>query len=676
MLLLRQTKAIQARVNVKNTSTMVQVDSQTCEVGVQAQDLALADDRSRMDGDDVREVNEDLRETNETSKEKKRVTKAKGKAKKGAMIKENEKDADKRMNVKTKEKTAKVKTVRKCKDKGKENEVIREESDNKGKFLRKRKSSQREGATPQNEAKSMAEKQQTATSTQEELHLEEQTIAKTDKREEFQHEGGNLSDSLLASNASQEDDAPFQYSITPRRLQKLEENNQSLEKHSGSTQDDITCSKEEGKTSKKQTEVAPKEFTRLEKYVQGNSNKEMLENVKEVLEVNEDGFVATPSPERSMENEKVGSEEQKRALIEGDRDSIELHEAGIQLQDEQELPEDSERTDAGKDIQSHELPGVKDVNEEMRKNGKKESIRKRKAKQIKSAERKIQEDEGEIQENCAVKSNESQGGRVLRSRAKECHSGVKLDTRKGEKRKALGTKTRQKRQDSVVETAVTEKCKPDGWDLKGRELTMLDKSTPETDQLPRESDMSSREIDSLVDQPRPSREVTTRTPASDETSQQPEPEVLGRLNEGNTSPQGERPRDYTSDQGRLALNVNRISTLEETIFDNCLHKDLEEEKSACQNGLHPNEKDDNTDIAPSGQLFQDVDDVSASKKQGSDTIEADNNTHLTRQTAKSTSRDTGRSRRDGKDPAGVSVLAATSSKENAPDGKLKSRKKR
>jgi len=106
------------------------------------------------------------------------------------------------------------------------------------------------------------------------------------------------------------------------------------------------------------------------------------------------------------------------------------------------------------------------------------------------------------------------------------------------------------------------------------------------------------------------------------------------------------------------------------------HGVLEEEKSACQNGLHPNEKDDNTDIAPSGQLFQDVDDVSASKKQSSDTIEADNNTHLTRQTAKSTSRDTGRSRRDGKDPAGVSVLAAASSKENAPDGKLKSRKKR
>ena len=662
-----------------NTSTMVQVDSRTCEVGVQVQNLALADDLSRMDGDDVREVNEDLRETSETSKEKKRVTKAKGKASKGVTVEENKKDADKRTNAKTKEKTAKVKTVQKCKqvdeDKGKEIEVIHEEGDYKGKVLRKRKSSQREGVTRQNETEAMAEKQQTVTSTQEEIHLEKQSIAQMNKREEFQHEGANLSDSLLALNASQEIDAPFQYSITPRRLQKLGENNPSPKKHSGSTQNDITYSEEEEKTSKQQTEVVPKEVPQL---VQGTSIEAVLEHVEQVFEddkdgfvVNEDGFQVRPSPERSIENGKVGSEEQKSALIEEHIALTELREAKIQLQDEQGVD---------KDTQGHELPGVKQVNEEMRKIEKKESIRKRKAKQIKPAEEEIQEDEGNIQENSAVKANGNQGRRVLRSRAKGCHSGVKLDTKRGEKRKAFGTKTRQNRQDSVGETAVTEKCKPDGCDLKGRELTMFDKSTPETDQLPRETDMSSREIDPVVDQPRPSREIITHTPASDETSQQPEPEVLGRLNEGtgNISSHGERLRDYESDQGRLVLNVNRISTLEETTFDHCLHKDLEEGKCPRQNGLHQDQQDDNTNIAPSGQQFQDVvDDDSASKKQGSDSTEADYNTHLTQQTAKSKSRDAGRSNRDGQDPAGVSILKAASSKENAPqDRKLKSRKKR
>ena len=569
LLLLRQTKAIQASVNMKNTSTMVQVDFQTCEVGVQVQDLVLADDRSRIDGDDVREVNEDLRETSETSKEAERATKANGKASKGVIAEENRKDTDKRMNAETKEKTAKVET----------------------------------------------------------------------------------------------DNAPFQYSITPRRLQKLEENNPSPKKHSSSTQNEVTCSNEDGKTSKQQTEVVPEENPRL---VQGTS----------LNAVNKDGFLVRRSPERSIENEKAGSEEQKSALIEEDRASIELHEAGIQLQDEQELLAVSERMDADKDVQSHELPGVKHVNEETRKNGEKESIRKRKAKQTKSAEEEIQEDEDNIQENSANKTNKSQDRRVLRSRAKGCHSEVKLDTMKGEKRKEHGSKTRQKIQDSVVETAVMEKCKPDGWDLRGHELTMFDKSTPETDQLPRETDMSSREIDPVVDQPRPSREVTIRAPASDETSQQPEPEVLGRLNEGNLSSQSECLRDYESDQGRLVLNVNRISTLEETNCDNCLYKDLEEGKSPCENGFYSDQQH-NTNIASSGQQFQVVDDDSASKKQGSDSIEADYHKHLTRQTTKSKSRDTGRSKRDGQDPAEVSLLTAPSSKENSPQyRKLKSRKKR
>lgn len=635
-------------VNVKNTSTMVQVDSQTCEVGVQVQDLALVDDRSRIDGDDVRKVNEDLRKTSETSKEKNRVAEAKRKASKEETLKENGNDTDKCMNVKTKKKTAKGKTVPKCKevdkDEGKENGMIYEEGANKRKVLRK--SSQPKSVTSQTEANAIAEEHQTATLTQEELHLEKQSTSETGKCEEFLHEIANRSDSSLVSSASQGDEeVPFQYRTTPKRLQKLEENNQSVEQHgdiaSACIQHDITCSVEEGNNSTKRSEVAL-----IKKSDQSKPNKEKLENAKEVLEVKEDCCVTTPPQERSVENENVASEEQKSAATDEDRDSFELDEARRQPQDGQESLADSERTVADKGIQGEKVPGVQDVNEEMRKNGKKDSKRRPTARQTKSSEEEIQ---GEIQENSTVKSDESQGRRVLRSMAKECSSGVELDTKKGKKRKALGTKTRQKTQVSVMETVMTNTCKTDRGDLKGRELTILDKSTPETDLSPRETDMSSREIDRLVDEPRPSREVTTGTPARDETSQQPEPEALGRLNKGKICSQGECLQDYTSDQGRLVLDVNRISTLEETIFDNCLHKDLEEGKFPCQNG-------------------QGSDDVSESKKQGSDCIEADSNTHLTRQT---------RSTRDRRDPAGVSDLAAAaSSKENASDGKQKGRKKR
>ena len=576
---------------------MVQVDSQPCEVGVQVQDLALVDDRSRMDGDDVRKVNEDLRETSEASKEKNRVAEAKRKASKEETLKENRKNTDKCMNVKTKKKTAKGKTVPKCKevdkDEVKENGMIYEEGANKRKVLRK--SSQPKSVTSQIEANAIAEEQQTATSIQEELHLKKQSTSQTGKRGGILHERANHSDSSLVSSASQEDEeVPFLYSITPRRLQKLEENNQSLEEHediaSGCIQDDITCSVEERNNSTKRSEVALNK-----KSDQSKSNKEKLENAKQVLEVKEDGFVTTPPQERSVKNENVGSEEQKSAATGEDRDSFELDEARRQPQDGQESLADSEKTVADKGIQGEKIPGVQDVNEEMRKNGKKESERRPTARQTKSAT-----------------------------------------------------------QVSLVETEITKKCKTDHGDLKGRELAVLDESTPETDQSPRETKMSSREIDRLVDEPRPSQEITTGTPAGDETSQQPEPEALGRLNKGKTCSQDECLQDYTSDQGRLVLDVNRISTSEETIFDNCLHKDLEEGKFPCQNG-------------------QDSDDVSESKKHGSDCIEAD----LTRQTAKSISRDTGRSRRGGRDPTGVSdQAAAASSKENPPDEKQKGRRKK
>ncbi|KAL9986346.1 hypothetical protein ACROYT_G000484 [Oculina patagonica] len=176
-------------------------------------------------------------------------------------------------------------------------------------------------------------------------------------------------------------------------------------------------------------------------------------------------------------------------------------------------------------------------------------------------------------------------------------------------------------------------------------------------------------------------------PAGDETSQQPEPEVLGGLNEGNTCARGERLKDYKSDQGSLVLNDNRIRKDDDDLLPGCLHKALEEGNSPRQNGPYPNEKNNNNKLGLSsknenttreGQQLQETNDVSASKKQDSDTTKADFNKHLSRQTVNSMSRDTGHSKTDGQDPAKVSDPKATSSKENAPrpDGKVNNRKKR
>ena len=685
LLLLQQTKAIQAMVNVKNASTMVQVGSQTCDAGVQVQDLSSGDDCFRKNGDGTRESDEDLQETNETGKKKKEVMVAKDKKNKEGMIKENKPKIDKRKNVKTRDMRvkAKAKPVQKCKvvneDKEKENEMIDKKTTKKG--LRKRKS-QPESVTCQNETKTRAEKQHATTSTHE----------KSTTEVEFQ-ERDDASNSWLSPSASPGDDIPFKYSTTPERLQKLEEGRKSLEKpanQAGVSAQDTSGSSEETNRSKKGSEVSLEKLPLIAVCIEDILNKETVENeeevkeMKEVLQDHKDGAEEFLSQNQSARNEGVSPEKQKSLMIEEDRKLLDLNEAQIQLQDEEEVLEDSEKTNACKDIQGEELAGAQDVNERMQEKckGKKDSKRKPKSRQIKSVAEHIPQDKG----NSVDETNDSQAKRVLRSRTKKRNSGVEQDTNNGEERKSLGKEARQKPRDSDVETGATRKHETVVGYLQGRELAMLDKSSHEADQFPRETDMSSREIDRFVDEPRPSRGVTSREPAGDETSkQQTEPEVLGELNEEATTAQGERLKDYKSDQGSLALNDNRIRKEDDAIFHGCLHKALEEEKSTCQNGPDPLEKNvknkvdlsaKNKNITREAQLFQDVNDVSASKKQDSDTNEADYNKHLSREVAKSASRDTGRAKRDGQDPAGVSALPAASSKENASDGKLKGRRKR
>lgn len=643
---------------------MVQVDSQTCHVGVQVQDLALTDDRSRGKDDDVaRELDEDLRETNENGKGKKENKNEKG------MVKENQPDIGRRKNERRVK--AKNKPVQKCKEvnKDKENDMTEKETDIKRNVSGKRKSLRLAIATSQEETKKLTEKHQTATSTQEER---EQSKTQAEKQEEF-NERTNASKYWLVPSAPQEDDIPFQYSTTPGRLQKLEEERKSLEKPEDqaglSAQDDTSGSIEE---TTRRSKVAPKDLPRLTVCIEDISNKEVVETgdeekvIKEASEERKDGAVVVPSKEQCVENEDVTPEEEQELLA--------LNEAQIQLQDEEgQLQKDSEKVNSSKVNKQFEVSiVVQDVNEKKRKTcqGKKESRRKQTSRQAKPAEEKRPQDE----------TSASQGKRVLRSRAKNRNSGAQVGSNKGEERKSLSKQTRQKSHVSDIETVTTKKRKTGVECFEGHEPAMLDTLSHEAGHFSRETDMSSRETDPLVDEPRP---VTSSNPAGDETSQQPVQEVLGELNDGNTCTQlGELLKDYKSNQGSLVLSDNQIRKAEDAIIHGCLHKALEEGKSPSQSGPHPNEKNnsnkldlssENNIIARTEQRFQGTNDVSTSHKQDSDTTETNYSNKISRQTTKSTSRDTGHPKRNGQNPA---ALTAKSSKENTSDGKLKGRKKR
>ncbi|KAL9986347.1 hypothetical protein ACROYT_G000485 [Oculina patagonica] len=386
-----KTKAIQAMVNVKNASTMVQVESQSCDVGVQVQDLASGDDRSRKDDDDARESDEDLRETNDTGKEKEDVIEAKEKKSKKGMVKENKPETDKRKSAKTnknrvKEKNKQVqKSKRVNKYKENEDEMIGKKTDNKRKVSRKRKASQSESqVTTQNETKKLPEKQ---TTTQEE---QQQSAKQAETQAEFHEQRTNSSNSWLAPGASQEDDIPFQYSTTPGRLQKEEEESKRLEKPGDQTgdsvQDGVSGSIEVINHSKKGSKVDPKDLPQLSVCIEDISKEENEDEGKvteQDLQDHKSGDVAIPSQEQSVENENVTPEEQKSALIEEDPELLGLNKAEIQLQDKEELPvPEAGKTDVCKDLQGEELTGVQDVNKKMGKRckGKKDSNKKTKSK--------------------------------------------------------------------------------------------------------------------------------------------------------------------------------------------------------------------------------------------------------------------------------------------------------
>ena len=656
---------------MENASTTTEADPQTSDVGVQVQQLAL-DEGSRTNDGDVREIVENIREMNETGKGRNRVSEPKGRNKQRKEENGGQETGVKQMNGKSNKKGKEANKVEE-----KENEIIDENKKNeRPKASRKRKSSrptQPERASSPNSAPVMLEKQEV---------LNERT---------------RVSNALLVpSSALQEDDIPLQYSKTPRLRKKSDESSQSLEKNT--EQSDIsTCSSDgaaaymaQTSSSKKPSEVSEKEFSQLTVCLEDTGDKQEVTSYGEEREEefheedvknDKDNSAKKSSPQQLSVEER-----QSRVLAEEDKGFRSLNERQTQTE-EKDSAAASKRETTFETVENKETNSVQNINEKKRKTEKK----RKKVKRTKKTKRTEPANEKVTQEESGGGGNENKGGRVLRSKVKKQNSGAEIGSCKGQGEdrngKSLGKETRQTPHD-CDDPAATKKCKTDNTCLKGHEPTMLLLSSPEAHQLPRESKLSSREMDPLVDKPRPSRGVTSRA-TRDDSSQEPETELQGELNENNNKvSQSEHPRDYNSGQESLVLKDNRIQKVE------CLHKSSRQVKSGDFSSGKNGEKDsperkNNKRIDLSSkksrrskqarQKVEDIDNAVFSKRQAPGAVETGNNASSTSLKTKTTSPVTDHLNGKGKNPAEqhVTVSGKTTKtlKENAPTGKKRGKKR-
>lgn len=708
---------------VEDAATMALADPQTSDVGVQVQELAgevsrrnsedaqkfdvvvgetkksdkereaapeemaLAGEGSQANGEDVRAIDDVVRETTKFGKGTEGVLEVKQKNKNKKKVKNGEAETDKQRNDKS---DKKGKGANKG-SRGKENEVDDEEETESERTKASRK--RRSGATQQERAGSPNNTTTTA-GTQGELH-----------------ERTNVGNAWLAYCASQDGDVPLQYSRTPRLRKNSEDSNQSLEKKPSSEKSDIsTCTSEtpisaaEASTSKKQT----KEFPQLAVCVENTGNKQV---VKSIEVEREGGFHEGDAKDdkdgsaKKSSEQQTEEEQQSHVLMREDKgfeSPNECHMETIEGREEEEdekIVADSKTVNSVEDLQHEEPKGVQNVNKKKRRikaKVKKENKRTKKTKEVKSTEGKVSQEDSSVKERNEDEGNENNGGRVLRSRAKKLKSGGETDPFKGQvndrNSKSFDEEfeTRQNPHDSHETTEATKECKTgDDAYLKGHEPPMLLASSPDVDHPVRESELSSREMDPLVDGLRPG--VTSRA-AVDETTQQPETEVQGELNEGECNNKAalgaERLKDYKSDQGSSVLNHNPISEVGEKINRGCLNRVLEEAKSGKSSSGKNDKKKTNlaegknnkTDLSSkkcrkskqTKREVQDGNDASASKRQDSDAIELDNNICPTSKEAKSTSSGTGQPKT--KRPKHTATQPVTL-KENAPNGKTRGKKR-
>ena len=706
-------------MTVDDASTMAQIDPQTCDVGVQALELAAVDEGFRKNDKDVRKNDEDvlksdediqrieedapktdehvltsadedvrevddvrrndedaqktdevLRGIDDPSKGRKRVADAKERNNNKRMVKDSKPDGNKGRNDKRN-----VRRNRANKGMGNDIEMtdkkVKKESQ---KSLRKRK------CRPTKEERDVSLNNSLSENHDDKLH------GRT-----------KVSNAWLASSASQEDDTPLLYSKTPGRLRKKsDESNRSLREGTEKsnigtrvTEETAAACMAESSPSEKQSEFSPDTSPQLPVVVEDIGEKQEVNSTeigrgeKNHKKHVHDDIDATVKPKSSQQRTV---EEQQHCVVmrQEEKGFLSLNECQKRLEEEEST--------VSKKTNLHNNESTKENGQKSKK--KPENKRKKKSKEDKSTEKKVSDDNTPVQEKTKTEDEgeKEKGGRVLRRRTKKRSYGVEIDPCKGQRddSKTVCTETAQKPYDNEGDATV-KKCKSDDICLKGHEPAM----SPEANQLAGESELSSREIVPLVDEPPASQGVTSRSTAND-ASQQPETEMQGELNEGNNRDcHGVRLTDYNSVQGCSDLKYNQVTEVREVIINQgCDHRALEEVKSEKSSGGKKagpeaeGKNNKNVDVSSTKrrkckqaeQNIEDIDNACVAKRQDSDAFDPDNDKSSTRQKAKSTFQDTGHSKPTGSRlPAEPSVTVCenttTTLKEKVPNDKTAGKKR-
>ena len=246
--------------------------------------------------------------------------------------------------------------------------------------------------------------------------------------------------------------------------------------------------------------------------------------------------------------------------------------------------------------------------------------------------------------------------------------------------KTLGTETRQEPDDKGT-IATKKNDKIDERCLKGHEPVMSHMSSPQAKKLTREPELSSHEIDPPVDE----NPVT-----SCDTSQQPETEIQGGLNEENNKvAEGELLMDYNSAQGGSDKRDNRIKEAGKKTKRDYFHKELGKKKSRkspidVKNEINAAEKEkENQNIDLCLTKCEDArqtgknsehDNANVSKEKDTDVVNKDGSASSTREIVQSAIfPDTFQSKRKGsKHPCGKTK---TFLKEKALNGEARGKKR-
>ena len=678
---------------MEDASTMAQVDLQTCDVGVQALETIgdvrkpddnvhrIADDARTNDGhvymidecvrktdeytpvngEGVRKIYKDLQETDKV-RNRGEIRKGMDKSvRRRKRVPEPEERTNGKRDVKNaqpeKNKGRKTKRNEKKTNKGEDaaNELIAKKKDEENpKVSRKRKPLKMESGTDSMNA----------------------TVEDNDKDVRKRAKAGSAW--LLSSTSREEDIPPLEYSKTPGRLRKKsDESSQSWEKRTD---------KELVAYSGEEIAGLATETSASEKFGKLSQLTVCIEDVgpKRGLKVNENGAeVEEVSHKENTDDDKELTEESSRPTLEKDEEcSLGLTYRQKPLEGK---PTGPRKKNAFEIEENQDSNKVQNKNKKARKVKEKGGNKKRKeTKKVKSAKEKDCEDTIPHEEKSEYEKTHDKGGRSLRKRTAQKRNGdVGLDLSiKGqvEDSKTLGTETRQEPDDKGT-IATKKNDKIDERCLKGHEPVKSHMSSPQAKKLTRESELSSHEIDPPVDE----NPVT-----SCDTSQQPETEIQGGLNEENNKvAEGELLMDYNSAQGGSDKRDNRIKEAGKKTKRDYFHKELGKKKSRKspidgKNEINAEEKEkENQNIDLCLTKCEDTrqtgknsehDNANVSKEKDTDVANKDSNESSTREIVKSAIfPDTFQSKRKGsKHPCGKTKTVL---KEKAPNDETRGKKR-